>query len=273
MLKRYAVIDGASEEALLSMLEELDPPVSCLYVEPVQTDLVPLAPYLVEVTEPVEKWLLQRETPWGIYLTSEADMKTLRQHLRKYLQVIVPNEEKPVFFRFYDPRNIWFLCSIFSDWQLHHFLGPVHTLGVRADGILTENDFRQQREQFPRDVMARGKMFTFSPTQMEQFNRHFESLYIDKLAGVMKKHAKYPHQERDFHAFAEELFYYLARIDITEDRVIRGLAQLFIKKGYFSVDDIPDGVLHRLESSQDPTLINAQLYLIEELGKVPLIEE
>lgn len=71
----YAVIDGAVENGLLAMLEEFDPPVSCLYAEPVQPELVVLAPYLVQVTEDVKQWLTTRDSPWGCYFMSDVDLK------------------------------------------------------------------------------------------------------------------------------------------------------------------------------------------------------
>ncbi|MEX6397558.1 DUF4123 domain-containing protein [Providencia hangzhouensis] len=86
---------------------EHEPPASCLYSEPIQPEIVSLAPYLVEVTEEVQRWLSTRETPWEIYVYTHATMRELRQHLRKYLMVMIPGQEKPVFWRFYDPRNVW----------------------------------------------------------------------------------------------------------------------------------------------------------------------
>lgn len=113
---RYAIIDGAVEEELLKFLEETNPPHCCLYSEPIQPDLVTLAPYLVEVIPEVDVWLQTKETPWGIYLITNTNMNKLRQHLRKYLQVLIPGESKPVLFRFYDPRNIWDFLSVLSEW-------------------------------------------------------------------------------------------------------------------------------------------------------------
>jgi uncharacterized protein DUF4123 len=94
--KLYAIIDGASEEELMPMLAELDPPAVCLYAPPVQPNLVDIAPYVVLVTEEVQEWLNTRETPWGIYITTDADLKSIRSHLRKYLYVLLPDSDKPV---------------------------------------------------------------------------------------------------------------------------------------------------------------------------------
>ncbi len=55
-------------------------------------------------------------------------MRELRQHLRKYLMVMIPGQEKPVFWRFYDPRNVWDVLGTFDNWRLHVFLGPITKL-------------------------------------------------------------------------------------------------------------------------------------------------
>ena len=59
----YAIIDAASEPDIFNMLAEYEPPASCLYSEPIQPEVESLAPYLVEATEEVQRWLSQRETP------------------------------------------------------------------------------------------------------------------------------------------------------------------------------------------------------------------
>ncbi|BBV65317.1 TPA: DUF4123 domain-containing protein [Kluyvera ascorbata] len=134
MEKKYAIIDGAVEEGLLDFLRETNPPHCCLYAEPIQPDLVALAPYLTEVTQEVEAWLSAKDTPWGISLTTPSSMNVLRQHLRRYLQVLIPGETKPVLFRFYDPRNVWDFLSVLSEWEKYLFLGPIETISTNLDG-------------------------------------------------------------------------------------------------------------------------------------------
>lgn len=66
--KLYALIDGASEEELMPMLAELDPPAACLYAPPVQPELVDIAPYVVLVTDEVQEWLNTRKTR-GVFIS------------------------------------------------------------------------------------------------------------------------------------------------------------------------------------------------------------
>ncbi|MCZ5700910.1 DUF4123 domain-containing protein [Escherichia coli] len=68
----------------------------------------------MEVVPEVEAWLSVKASPWGIYLTSESSMRELQQHFRRYLWVRIPEQEKPVLMRFYDPRNIWVLVEVLT---------------------------------------------------------------------------------------------------------------------------------------------------------------
>ena len=95
---QYAIIDAAAEPDTLMMFEKFDPVSSSLYLEPLEPEIKPLAPYLVEVNDDVSAWLKQRKSYWGFYFSSKAGFKEVRQHWRKYLQVMLPGREKTVVF-------------------------------------------------------------------------------------------------------------------------------------------------------------------------------
>ncbi|MBD2811269.1 DUF4123 domain-containing protein [Xenorhabdus sp. Vera] len=179
--KLYAIIDGAAEPDLFLMLERYDPPSACLYGEPLQPELVKIAPYLVQVDEKVKIWLECRKTPWGIFVHSTADMKTVRQHLRKYLQVLLPKQEKPVFFRFYDPRNIWDFLGVLSDWEVHCFLGPISRITTRYLEEERTDNFAKIREPFPIGATNKRKMLVITDIQLEKIQAIFTERYIDNL--------------------------------------------------------------------------------------------
>lgn len=141
---KYAIVDGAVEEGLLDFLNEVNPPHCCLYAEPIQPDLVALAPYLVEVVPEVEAWLRDKASPWGIYLTSESSMRELQQHFRRYLWVRIPEQEKPVLMRFYDPRNIWVLAEVLTPASFF-FINPVRQLSTRYGEEYREDNFSSVR--------------------------------------------------------------------------------------------------------------------------------
>lgn len=178
----YAVIDAASEPDVFSLLDEYNPPACCLYSEPLQPEMADLAPYLVEVSDDVRKWLDTWQTPWGIYLYSAVAMRELRHHLRKFTMVIIPGQEKPVFWRFYDPRNIREILATFDDWRLHTFLGPVTKLETSLWGHKKSDRFEKQRKRYPEQAAMRGMFMKFSAADYAKINTVFEQRLAKKMA-------------------------------------------------------------------------------------------
>ncbi|MEM8059899.1 DUF4123 domain-containing protein [Morganella morganii] len=178
----YAVIDAASEPDVFSLLDEYNPPACCLYSEPLQPEMADLAPYLVEVSADIRKWLDTRQTPWGIYLYSAVAMRELRHHLRKFTMVIIPGQEKPVFWRFYDPRNIREILATFDDWRLHTFLGPVTKLETSLWGHKKSDRFEKQRKRYPEQAAMRGMFMKFSAADYAKINTVFEQRLAKKMA-------------------------------------------------------------------------------------------
>ncbi|MCG3460619.1 DUF4123 domain-containing protein [Xenorhabdus bovienii] len=270
----YAIIDGATEPNLFSMLERYDPPSACLYGEPLQPELVEIAPYLVQVDEKVKIWLECRSTPWGIFLHSGEDLKTVRQHLRKYLQVLLPQQEKPVFFRFYDPRNIWDFLGVLNDWEAHCFLGPITRITTLYLEQEHTDNFAKIREPYPVGATSKRKMLSISQVQLDQIQSIFTERYIEKLANQIpgwleKAHFDFiPHI--DTVECAQQFFDWFSQIGITDDRNVRGLLQLFITRHYLSIDDLPAALYSQLTEYSQPGHMRAESLLIQELGQVPL---
>ncbi|WP_430735408.1 DUF4123 domain-containing protein [Halodesulfovibrio aestuarii] len=299
--KLYAIIDGAVEDGLMPMLAELDPPAACLYAPPVQPDLVDIAPYVVLVDDDVKEWLDAREKPWGIYISTDADLKNIRSHLRKYLYVLLPDSEKPVFFRFYDPRNIWDFIAVLSDWELHSFMGPVTKIATNLDGEEKERDFTERRAQFPMDSISTVSMLAISQDQYEQIQNKKRTDYVNDLAEQMEDWHEYFQEEKangeeelpkvytlhyheveaqkateqpekskpDFQIFAKDLVAYLAKNDIEDDRSIRSLAQLVIEKEFTALSEFPAHYSEQLERTDQPGHFKAEALLLSETGQIP----
>ncbi|KXF83007.1 DUF4123 domain-containing protein [Enterovibrio coralii] len=262
-VNEFAIIDGANEEELLSMLAELDPPHTCLYLEPVQPELVNLAPYLVQLTDEVKEWLSLRTSLWGIYITSTQDLQSVRRHLRKFLQVQLPNEEKPVFFRFYDPRNVWDLTDVLTDWELHNFLGPIEDVATVMDGQPRSDNFQQRREAFPKDTSSKSKMMRFNAVHMDKFSAIFEARYIAKL------HTLFPGIAANNDLFLGELFRYVKAFGITDDRSVRGIARLCEERGLSDLDSFKRNYAGAIQDESEVGHYRAEALLIRELGYVP----
>ncbi|AYM91222.1 DUF4123 domain-containing protein [Serratia sp. 3ACOL1] len=155
--KLYAIIDGALEADLQLMLERYNPPHCCLYAEPVQPELLELAPWLVMVDQQVEAWLGTRETPWGIYIYSKANIKSLRQHLRKYLHVLLPDQENQSISVF----MIHVISGIFLKYYLTGMYIPSWDLllksGHYTKRLNVKMTFRRYANHFPMMQSREGK--------------------------------------------------------------------------------------------------------------------
>ncbi|MFP1838435.1 DUF4123 domain-containing protein [Lonsdalea quercina] len=264
----WAVVDAAAEPDLFLMLEELDPPHASLYAEPIPEEIRRLAPHLVRADEAVIQWLELRETPWGIQFESRANMKTLRQHLRKYLHVQIPGEERPVFFRFYDPRNIWPLLTVLSDWERHSFLGPIEVIMTHWQGTRRCEKFAELKAQFPLESVSRRKVMRFSPVQMNELTFIFEQRYLEDLVKKIKEHED-KNEPIDLKKIGE-IFFWLKQQGITDDRSIRGLFTLFHSRHCLTLEAIPADFKNVLCTKDKKGVFKAEVLLLKELGCVPL---
>lgn len=264
---RYAIIDGAVVEDLMDFLSEYNPPHACLYSEPLQPELVGLVPYLLEVTPEVEKWLQWNISPWGIYLTTKATMRVLRQHLRKYLQVLLPNETKPVIFRFYDPRNIWDFLSVLSDWEKHIFLKYI--IRIETTYRLQQDvSFTKLHERFPDTQTKKSKLMSISKEQYALLEVIFERRYVRELAEIMRAVST---SANDVSInWAGELFNYLRNLGITDRRSIDEIAKLFTRERIFNLGNIPHDYTIILEGTMHPGHYRAEQLLLNVNGVIPV---
>lgn len=105
MSEWFAVIDAARDHRLHRLVARCSKARS-LYDEPLDPDLVPVAPYLVQLRESeplLANWRRHgRGKAWGIMVESDAGFDSLRVHFRKFLKARLPDGGL-IMFRFYDP--------------------------------------------------------------------------------------------------------------------------------------------------------------------------
>ncbi|HVR06578.1 MAG TPA: DUF4123 domain-containing protein [Thermoanaerobaculia bacterium] len=125
--KLYAVLDACASPAILAKVEGLGPDLApCLYRGNVDPKVLAVAPYVAAVDPPLLDWLRSAvwAEPWGIFVATPADLKTVRTHLRKFLTVKSP-EGAPFYFRYYDPRVLPTFLGSCNRKELAEFFGPV----------------------------------------------------------------------------------------------------------------------------------------------------
>jgi hypothetical protein len=134
----FTVLDGASVEQLPQLLWKHKPQNVCLYRGELEPDMAAVAPYLVKLEFDHRFTKLVCEKGWGkhwgifVITPAEVDMRTLRQHFRRFLMVLSP-EGKSIYFRYYDPRVLRVYLPTCNAEEMKTVFGPVSSYIVEDE--------------------------------------------------------------------------------------------------------------------------------------------
>ena len=132
----FAVLDGASVPGLLARLQADQPEFVCLYAGEVKPDVAEVAPYLVRMVPETAwaDWVVAEGwgKHWGVFAIAGADLRSMRQHFRRFLTVHDP-AGKPMLFRYYDPRVLRVYLPTCNAEELAQFFGPVDCFVMEGD--------------------------------------------------------------------------------------------------------------------------------------------
>jgi hypothetical protein len=124
----YAILDGASVPELLPKLDECQPDCYCLFANNLEPDMAEVAPYLIQLEPEVEftDWVIEQGwgKHWGIFASSQADIRAMRQHFRSIL-VVYDSNYRALRFRYYDPRVMKLYLPTCNPKELGTIFGPV----------------------------------------------------------------------------------------------------------------------------------------------------
>lgn len=270
---RYAIIDGAVEAELVSFLSTQTLPHCCLYSPPVQPEIVELAPYLVQMTPEVDEWLKFRTTPWGITLFSGKPLHLLLQHLRRYLWVKIPEQEKTVLLRFYDPRNIWMILDVLTPIELSSFTGPISKIMTNYEGYSHQENFEPVYEE-KYNTSSAAETLALSFRQFKKLNNLTKKNYINKLACFIRDYyladEDFLHPEMEvLHQQAEDYLFFCHAFNIVDSRSVRGITLALLKKGITRTAAIPQQWETLLSDSTQSIYYQVEKLLLQELGYIP----
>jgi hypothetical protein len=141
----YAILDGASVPELPQNLARFGVAAECLFRGELGPDMAQVAPYLAVAppNHPFTEWLLQEGwgQHWGVFVISQANLRTLRMHLRTFLKVYGP-DLKPLYFRYYDPRVLRVYLPTCNDQEARTIFGPVLRYIMEGEDSATLLKFR-----------------------------------------------------------------------------------------------------------------------------------
>jgi hypothetical protein len=136
-LQAYAILDGASNPALLDHLYDERPEFACLYRGELAPDIAECAPYLarLELGTAFTEWVTRKgwSRHWGVFAVTDCDFRTLHRHLRKLNMVYDQELHKSLLFRYYDPRVLSAFLPTCSAGQSAEFFGPVKIWFAETD--------------------------------------------------------------------------------------------------------------------------------------------
>jgi hypothetical protein len=137
----YGVFDAARSPHVLETLRDSLTEVACLYDGKSAEMLADAAPYLVcPAADPLLLETLVADgwgESWGVYLVCSAPLAEVRSHLRRFLMVEV--RQRPVYFRFYDPRVLRSFLPTCTGKEAREFFGPIDAYvaeGEQPDHLL-----------------------------------------------------------------------------------------------------------------------------------------
>ena len=156
----FAILDGASAPGLLDKLYGLSPDFCCLYRGEQTPDMAEVAPYLVQLEAGAEftNWVIAQGwgRHWGIFATSAADLRRLRNHLRSFL-IVYDEAGRPFRFRYYDPRVLRRYLPTCTPEELGTVFGPVTSYLLEAAEPETAWRFQFASGALKQDLMMVSK--------------------------------------------------------------------------------------------------------------------
>jgi hypothetical protein len=124
----YAVLDCAQRGGVAAWATGTKAPVWILYEGEMEKDLEEVAPRLVRMGRGhafTDDFLAEGfQGNWGILISSEANSKELRRHLRRFF-LARTEDDRRLLFRYYDPRVLSAYLPALNPAELKIFFGPI----------------------------------------------------------------------------------------------------------------------------------------------------
>ena len=139
----YALVDMARAPQLLPLIEWLgrSGTAQCLFEGSIDESLRRASPHIVALARAqqlLDRWLAEGHgQSWGVFLETPLPLHLARRHVRRFLQVALPDGSGPVMMRFWDPRVLGgFLESADEDWRNRLFANICSYLVERDDRLI-----------------------------------------------------------------------------------------------------------------------------------------
>ncbi|WP_224362836.1 DUF4123 domain-containing protein [Hyalangium versicolor] len=150
----YAVLDGARDERIRSLIAASTLVHASLYAGEQPMGLLSVSPFLVRLDranpDAASLWEHAWGKGWGIFLEAPGPLEQVRRQLRKFLRVEDPHG-RLMYFRYYDPRVLKAFLSACTEDERQEFHGPIRSFLVESEPPLTAYHL------YSKDGPARGE--------------------------------------------------------------------------------------------------------------------
>ena len=160
----YALVDLARAPQLLPLIDWLSRTgaAQCLFEGSIAEPLRRVSPHIVAMARApqlLDRWLAEgRGQSWGVFLETPLSMHLARRHVRRFLQVRLPDRSGPVLLRLWDPRVLGpFLQHAPADQLMRLFAGEM-VYGVESSATalwrvaMGNGSVDQRGSAFPSDT-------------------------------------------------------------------------------------------------------------------------
>ena len=160
----YVLLDAARMDDKFDEAIALNPENECLFNGKGEEYFRPVSPFLFKYfkNDEFNKWVeyLGWGNSWGMFINTEVSLEELTKHFRKFL-LVKTEEQRELFFRFYDPRVLRIFLPTCDAMQLKDFFGPVKVFGMESE----DPEFAIQFE------LQNGKLISKKVVKQEFWNQ------------------------------------------------------------------------------------------------------
>mgnify|MGYP000406847271 CR=1 FL=1 len=189
----FAILDATRFESLAATLRHSDLEYESLFSGEDALLLEAEAPFIValereksDVWKPILRYAQHRNA--GILVASKEDLGKVRRHWKKWLSVKIPDQEKPVLFRFYDPRVLLAFVMTLPPADAAAFFGPVTDIAAyQKDNLQILTPQEDVADHNPRPLGALGGgLYSITPAQMQAMENVVSEEFQERIFGYFR---------------------------------------------------------------------------------------
>lgn len=133
---RYALLDRVRIDGQLTHIQTIAPLLLPMYRAPEDAQQEESAPVLIgyESGDAFGQWFGQSSgDAVGISIESEAGPEAVQKHLRRFLMVQFEGDNRPVYFRYYDPAILRVFLPTCTETELQTLFGPIQAFWTEGE--------------------------------------------------------------------------------------------------------------------------------------------